>query len=82
LFEHWVPTSLLVDLVFWHKRQLELGRETTEAVARTIAELIRDSSAGRIELAQRAVHRDDEADERLLQAVAKILASYGISLET
>lgn len=80
LYEHWVPTSILVDLVFWHEQQALFGREITETIARTIAELIRDSSAGRIEFAERAIHKDDEIHMRLLLAVTKILASYGVSL--
>lgn len=79
LFEHWVPTSLLVDLVFWHKRQIQNRRDTTDTMARTIAELIRDSSAGRLEFVERAVHHDDEIHMRLLKTVTKILAGYGIS---
>lgn len=81
LYEHWVPTSLLVDLVFWHKRQSELSRDTTEVIARTITELIRDSSAGRIEFRERGVHHDDEIHMRLLQAVKKALADLNVSLE-
>lgn len=81
LYEHWVPTSLLVDLVFWYKRQVQIGRKTTNAVARIIAELIRDSSAGRLEFAQRSIHRDNEIHMRLLGAVAKILDSWGILLD-
>lgn len=81
LYEHWVSTSLLVDLVFWHKRQTKIGRDTTETTAKTIAELIRDSSAGRIEFRERAIHHNDEIHMRLLQAVTKILADYGITLE-
>ncbi|MBI4691863.1 MAG: hypothetical protein HY773_00220 [Candidatus Terrybacteria bacterium] len=81
LFEHWVPTSLLVDLVFWHKRQVQNGRNTTDTMARTIAELIRDSSAGRIEFAQRSIHRDDKIHMKLLKAVARILKEYNILLK-
>lgn len=81
LYEHWVPTPLLVDLVFWYKRQIRAGRETTEVVARVIAELIRDSSAGRVEFTERAIHRDKKLDVQLLEAVAKILDGWGISLE-
>lgn len=81
LYEHWVPTSLLVDLVFWYKRQIRAGRETTEVVARAIAQLIRDSSAGRIEFAERSIHRDKKLDVQLLEAVAKILGGWGISPE-
>jgi hypothetical protein len=81
LYEHWVPISLLVDLVFWYKRQIRAGRETTEVVARVIAELIRDSSAGRVEFAERSIHRDKKLEVRLLEAVAKILGEWGISLE-
>lgn len=81
LYEHWVSTSLLVDLVFWHKRQIQNRRDTTDTMARTIAELIRDSSAGRLEFVERAVHHDDEIHMRLLKAVAKILKGYNILLE-
>lgn len=81
LYEHWVPTSLLVDLVFWHKRQIQIGRKTTEAMAKVITELIRDSSAGRLEFAERAVHKDDKIHMMLLKVVAKILTDYNISLE-
>ena len=73
LFEHWVPTSLLVDLVFWHKKHFQADRDTTETIAKTIAELIRDSSAGQIEFEERAVHKDDEIHMKLLEAVQKIL---------
>lgn len=73
LYEHWVPTSLLIDLVFWHKRKTQAGRDTTEITAKIISELIRDSSAGRIEFKERAIHRDDEIHMRLLQAVEKII---------
>lgn len=72
LYEHWVPTSLLVDLIFWHKRQIENGRDNTKTAARLIAELIRDSSAGRYEFVNRAVHRDDEIHLRLRKAVEEI----------
>ena len=47
--EQWVPTSLLVDVVFWHEQQGLLKRDTTQACAVVIAELIRDSSAGQKE---------------------------------
>lgn len=80
LYEPWVPTSLLVDLVFWNKRHSQSGRDTTETTAKMIAELIQDSSAGRIEFAERAVHHDDEIHMRLLDMVKKILADRGISL--
>lgn len=71
LFEHWVPTSLLVDLVFWHKCQMESGNDTTEATARMIAELIKNSSAGRKEFAERAIHQDNESHLKLAETVKK-----------
>ncbi|MDE2001454.1 MAG: hypothetical protein KGI60_02720, partial [Patescibacteria group bacterium] len=43
-YEHWVPTSLMVDLAFWHKKEFLSGRSTTQEIAHVIAELIRDSS--------------------------------------
>lgn len=75
LFEHWVPTSLLVDLVFWHKRQMEAGKDTTETIARMIAELIINSSAGKKEFDERAMRKDDEIHKKLAEVVAKILVS-------
>ena len=73
LFEHWVPTSLLVDLVFWHKRQMEVGNDTTEATAKMIAELIKNSSAGRKEFNERAVHQGDEINIKLMNAIKRML---------
>ena len=73
LFEHWVPTSLLVDLVFWHKRQMEVGKDTAETTARMIAELIKNSSAGRKEFNERAVHQDDEIHIKLMNAIKRML---------
>ncbi|MBU4142857.1 hypothetical protein KJ590_02550 [Patescibacteria group bacterium] len=81
LHEHWVPTSLLVDLVFWHKHQFQIGRDTTKALANVIAKLILNSSAGRSEFLNRAVHHDDKIHMRLLRAVVKVLASYGVSVK-
>lgn len=79
-YEHWVPTSLLVDLVFWHEQQAQAGRDTTDTVARTVAELIRDSSAGRVEFMNRALHRDNEIHVRLQKRVIDIMSEYGVPL--
>jgi hypothetical protein len=81
LYEHWVPTSLLVDLVFWYKREVQAGRDTTKTMAQTIAEIIRNSSAGRIEFKERAVHRNDEIHLKLLEAVADIFSKWKIEFE-
>lgn len=81
-YEHWVPTSLLVDLVFWHEHEIAAGRETTEKIAQVIAELIRSSSAARLEFVHRGVHRDNPIHMRLRDAVARILAADGIMLTT
>lgn len=82
LLEHWVPTSLLVDLVFWNKRHAQANRDTTETTAKMIAELIQDSSAGRVEFSQRAVRSNDEVHMRLFDAVVHILKDRGITLES
>ena len=81
LYEHWVPTSLLVELVFWHKQQIQSGRKTTGMIAKNIAELIRDSSAGRIEFVERSIHKDDQTHLLLLNSVAKVLKDFGIKLK-
>lgn len=69
LLEYWVPTSLLVDLTFWHKRQYQEGRNSTEIIAKIIAELIRNSQAGKFEFENRAIHKDDEIHTLLYKAV-------------
>lgn len=73
LFEHWVPTSLLVDLVFWHKRQYQEGRDNTESIAKTIAELVRNSQAGKLEFKNHAIHQDDEIHRLLFKAVENLI---------
>lgn len=80
IFEHWVPTSLLIDLNYWYKRQYELKRDTTEATAKVIAELIRDSSAGRIEFVERVVRTENEPGKSLFNGVKGILATYNVDL--
>jgi hypothetical protein len=79
-YEHWIPTQILVELVFWHKKQAQIGRDTTDATATVIAELIRDTSAGRLEFAEHGVHRDDKIHMKLFKAVKKVLFGYGITI--
>lgn len=81
IYEHWIPTQILVELVFWHKQQTLAGLDTTEATAKVIAELIRDTSAGRFEFAEHGVHRDDKIHMKLFKAVKKIFLYYGISID-
>jgi len=79
IYEHWVPTHLLLALV-------ELFRAHTadhtifEATAQIIARLIRDSSAGRSELVDRCLREDIEEDALLRDQVAEILGAQGIAL--
>jgi hypothetical protein len=80
-YEHWIPTQILTELVFWHKQQTLAGRDTTDTTAKVIAELIRDTSAGRLEFAEHGVHRDDEIHMKLFKAVKKILADYGLLID-
>lgn len=80
-YEHWVPTQILVDIVFWHKRQVLLGRDITKATARVIAELIRDSSAARSEFARWGSQQNGEVPARLFKAVTKILIAFGVPFE-
>jgi len=80
-YEHWVPTSILVELVFWHKRQFKKVEGITDSTSHVIAELIRHSSAGRIEFVERSVSTFDDAGKALFETVAKILSKDGIILE-
>jgi hypothetical protein len=69
LFETWVPTSTLLELVFWHRQWSEQGKEITQSVAQVITELIRDSSAGQTELIERCPHLSSKTDRRLLAEI-------------
>lgn len=80
LYEHFVPTSLLVDIVFWHKKQINDGKNTKNSTANFIAELILNSQAGRTEFKERAVHKDDKTHVLLLKAVSEILNKNGVKL--
>ena len=74
--DHWVPTQILVDLVFWHKQHSVAGRDTTKTTAEMIVELIRDSAAGRHEFINTALHKDDSDHQRLRRAVEDKLESF------
>lgn len=57
LFEHWVPTSLLLDLVSLHRYRFAMeDNDATRHIAETIARLIRHSTAGIHELNHRCLH--------------------------
>ena len=71
--EHWVPTSLMVDLAFWHEQQALQDRDTTAPTAQVISELIKDSRAGQREFRERGVHLDNEYHWRLLEEVDSYL---------
>jgi len=81
LYEHWMPTQILVDLVFWHEEQSRIGRDITEETAKVIAELIRDTSAGREEFAKRSVHKEEKSHRILLEEVARLLLKDNIIME-
>lgn len=73
LFEHWVPTSLLLDLVTLYRSRLTAGDAgATQYIAGTIARLIRHSRAGVHEFTVRCLHTLREhvdADNALNAAV-------------
>lgn len=79
LFEHWVPTSLLLDLVTFHRYTLKLGRAITESTAEVLVTLVEHSSAGRRELAERCVVQSNPEDVQLRAAVAAALLTHGIA---
>lgn len=79
-YEHWVPTQIFTELKYWHKRQFKSDDKITDSVAYIIADLIKDSSAGRIEFIERGVSASDDAGAKLLDAVKTVLQEKGISL--
>ena len=72
-YEHWVPTSLLVDLVFWHEKLAMEDVNRTPEFAGIVANLIKHSSAGRYEFENRSIHKESPWDLELLAAVKKKL---------
>ncbi len=75
IFESWIPTNLLIDLVSFHRYFIKIGRETiTEHTAHVISELVRESQAGRYELVERVLRKDEKADQLLFKEINKIVA--------
>lgn len=66
LTEAWIPTSVLMELIFQYRLH-EHSSGSKEAIARTLALLVRYSTAGRYELVERAVNCRDARDTELLQ---------------
>lgn len=81
VYEYWVPTSFLLDLISFHRYYASLGKDCTKSVGQVIADCIRDSSAGRIEFSHRCTKVREEADSKLWKCVFKILQKNGIDLD-
>jgi hypothetical protein len=73
VFESWVPTPVLLELVLAHRRSHEIGNKNTEATARVIADLVVHSSSGRYEFAKRCIDADHVIDQELLLEFEKII---------
>jgi hypothetical protein len=73
VYEQWVPTPFLLDLVVFHRLTCSNGRTQTRYIAQVIAEMIRDSAAGRFEFSHRCLKQIDDCDKKLWSAVGKIL---------
>jgi predicted HTH domain antitoxin len=80
IYESWIPTSTLIDLVSLHRYWTALGRDVTASISRIITELIRDSASGRFEFTHRSLSKTVEADAMLLDSVQQELAAHGIDL--
>lgn len=71
--DHWVSTSLLLDLVSMHKYWTMTGKDSTDFVAKTIASMIEDSEVARFELTDRCVDMSNPANKDLFDAVTNVL---------
>lgn len=67
IFESWVPTSTLLDLVSFHRYWHALGHDVADSVAGVLKELIRDSSAAQYELFNRCFNEKHPADQKLME---------------
>ncbi len=80
IFEAWIPTQILTELVSFHRYWTSLNRDMTESVAEVIAELIRDSSCGRLEFVHRSLSELADPDKKLLESVRNSLKRKDIDL--
>jgi hypothetical protein len=72
-YEHWIPTPLLLDLVYLYKWQYKEGQGRTRKLAETISDIIRNSGAGKIEFFEGVIDKNNEIHRRLSEEVLKIL---------
>ncbi len=64
LNEFWIPTPYLQDLVRTHRLT-----GLTKEISKVLVELLRNTSAGRIEFRHRAINENDKMDIKLLRSV-------------
>lgn len=68
LFENWVSTPLIQDLVRVHRKS-----GNTKEITTILSSLLKDSSAGRYEFKTRSINLNEKADLKLYEAVNKKL---------
>lgn len=74
LFEHWVPTSTLINLVHVHYYSKSfLKQNITKEIATTIAALVKHSTAGQFEFKNRSLNLSRKTDINLLTKVNTLL---------
>lgn len=76
--EQWVPTQNLIDLVSFHRYWKALGRDMTAHIATILAEMIKDSTVGRVEFFERSVSKTVAYDQPLIEAVRARLLEMGV----
>ncbi|PJA46343.1 hypothetical protein CO172_03890 [Candidatus Uhrbacteria bacterium CG_4_9_14_3_um_filter_36_7] len=75
IYDAWVPTSTLVDLVSFHRYFFENNHQITERIAKVVAQLIETSTAGQHEFRNYAISSHLQEDQTLLEEVEKELLS-------
>ncbi len=68
LFENWVSTPLIQDLVRLHRKS-----GNTKEITSVLSTLLKDSTAGRYEFKTRALNLNEKVDLKLYEAVNKTL---------
>ncbi len=81
LFEYWVPTSSLIDLVANHRYFQKQNESYTLSVAVVIGELVKNSAAGRIELVHRVFNNNYPHDQILWSATNDYLKQHSVTLD-
>ncbi|MBU0648242.1 hypothetical protein KJ855_03630 [Patescibacteria group bacterium] len=80
IYEHWVPTQLLIDVLRHGKYEIEKDGQSEEAYVKVIFDLLKNSTAARIEFSNRVLKQGVEIDKRIYERVKKLCEENNIEI--